>query len=76
MYELLVDGGLFVLNVSDHIRGGVKQPVVAWHEGVCRKLGFVVTDNYKVGTRRMKMGENREARVDGERVLVMRKGKL
>lgn len=74
VHGLLVPGGLFVLNVSDHIRDHEKVPVTAWHRATCKKAGFEVVEDHVVATRRMGFGANGAARVDGEHVIVMRKG--
>lgn len=71
--ELLSPDGLFILNVSDHIRKGERQPVVAWHRAVVRWHGMQLVQDIVVPTRRMRMGENHAARVEGEHVLVFRK---
>ena len=72
-YELLEPGGYFILNVKDHIRKGVKQPVSAWHHATARSVGFehIETVDCQVGGNRQ--GENHEARVDSEQVYLMQK---
>lgn len=70
--RVLKPGGLFVLNISDHIRGGKVRHVVAWHAMALGALGFEWVDDRAIETRRMKHGENRDARVDHEVVLVLR----
>ncbi len=71
--ECLVDGGLFLLNVKDHIRAGHKQPVVKWHKATCKNAGFQFIADVAVGVRGMGFGANGKARVENEHVLVMRK---
>lgn len=71
--RVLRDGGLFVLNVSDHMRKGRRQPVSAWHAGTLMANGLEFVDVVPVATRRLKLGENRELRVDAELVWVFRK---
>lgn len=75
VWALLEPGGLFLLNISDHIRKDERQPVTAWHVGACRSIGFVLEQKIKVETQRMGFGANRGARVDHESVLVFRKPK-
>lgn len=70
---ILAPGGLFLLNVSDHIRKGVKQPVVAWYKGQLRLNRFELVEDIVIPTKRLKMGANSESRVDGEHLLVARK---
>lgn len=69
VYRVLRPGGLFVLNVSDHVRKGSPQLVPAWHFGTCESIGFLPAGTHQVATRRLKHGENRE-RVEHEEVQV------
>jgi len=62
--------GLFVLNISDHIRKGVVQPVTAWHKATLADLGVEWKQEIPVPTRRQRQGENHAARVNNEVVLV------
>ncbi len=73
VFDLLPDDGLFVLNVSNHIRKAVEVPVVEWHEAKIERLGFTSVMKVKVDTPRMGFGANGQTRVDGEWVLVYRK---
>lgn len=68
--RVLKPGGRLVLNVSDHIRGGGRQPVVAWHIEALRRLGFYMVTHQQVTTRRMGFGKNGQARVEQESVLL------
>lgn len=72
--RVLRPGGLFILNVSDHIRNRERQPVSAFHASVltdvCKMTCFARRD---VPTRRMRFGQNHEARVECEHVLAFRK---
>jgi hypothetical protein len=63
----------FILNVSDHVRKGKVVHVCEWHVETLEKLGWAVTEQHKIETARMKMGQNYESRVDGEMVYVFRK---
>lgn len=72
--RVLKPGGLFILNVSDHVRAGVRQRVAGWHLYYLGLLGFHVHDVVPVPTRRMKRGANHEARVAAELVVVLRAG--
>lgn len=69
-WKVLRADGYLVVNVSDFIRGGETVPVVDWHRETIEEIGFVLVDRYTIGTRRMAHGANREARVDGEKLLV------
>lgn len=79
--RVLRDDGQIFLNVSDFLetkkkRGVKKQrrvPVVAAHKGLLRRAGFEVVGEWEVGTPRMRYGQNHEARVDGEVVIVAKK---
>lgn len=71
--RVLVPGGFMFLNISDFIRRGKRVPVVASHKGLLRRAGFEVLGEEQVGTPRMRYGQNHEARVDGEVVIVARK---
>ena len=39
-HRVLQPHGLFLLNIKDHIRDGVQQPVTAWHVAALTALGF------------------------------------
>lgn len=73
-------GGLAVINVSNHlrtrVRGGVRlqeeQAVVEWHVNDFLLAGCTIEQVIKVLTPRMGFGANGDARVDGERILVLR----
>lgn len=73
LFDAMRPGGLFVLNVSDHIRDGDRVPVIAWHKSVLSRVGFQLVEERWVGTKRMGFGANRDARVDHESVIVWRK---
>ena len=70
----LKPGGLFILNISNHIRDGVEQPVTEWHTAEILSLGFNLEDECLVKTQRMRYGQNGKARVEGEWVLLFRLG--
>lgn len=69
----LKPSGLFILNISDHIRQDSKQPVAAWHGNQIKRLGFKMLSDEIVETRRHREGENSKARVNGEHVIMFRK---
>ena len=58
-----------MLNVSDHIRVGARQPVAGWHAGCLQRLGLMIVDLVPVETRRLRQGANAKARVTGELVI-------
>jgi hypothetical protein len=76
---LLKPQGIFVLNISDHLRtvkrGGpqLRMPVEAWHLSALSDLGLHLIEARRVTTRRQGFGANGKARVDGELVAVLRR---
>lgn len=76
--RVLASDGWIFLNVSDFIQTKRKVrrqvPVVATHRGLLKRAGFVIVEQLEVETPRMRYGENREARVESEVVIVARKG--
>ena len=72
-YGMLDSGGHLILNVSDHIRDRKVVPVALWHHDTLLDVGFELVQEHDVATQRMRMGENHEARVDCEKVFVVRK---
>jgi len=70
VWRVLVDGGLFVVNVRDFIARKKVVRVVDWHRRALMARGFEVVDVVHVDTPRLRHGANRDARVDGEAVIV------
>lgn len=73
VYRVLRGGGLFVLNVSNHIRNGREILVSEWHKDFVSSLGFVLLEEIKVKTPRNRFGQNAKARVEFENVYVFMK---
>jgi len=71
--RVLRPGGRFVLNVSDHIRGGKTMPVSRWHLETLQGLGLSVEETVAVPTPRNRHGANSGLRVDCEWVFALRK---
>lgn len=72
-YRVLRPGGLFVLNIKDHVRQGKRVNVAGWHVTVLMQHGsmeLLYVD--EVPTKGMKFGENRELRFP-EQIFVLRK---
>lgn len=67
--HVLKNGGLFVLNISDHIRAGRVMPVTDWHISALEALGFHLVEHVKIETPRNGHGENAAARVPYESVI-------
>ncbi|MDE1904862.1 MAG: hypothetical protein KGH75_00240 [Rhodospirillales bacterium] len=71
--RVLMPGGLFMLNVSNFVRDFQVVQVAEWHMAVLFRLGYLLESAETVSTRRLRHGANREARVDGELVVALRK---
>jgi len=67
-YRVLDLDGIFLLNISDHIRRGEVVPVAAWHRKAMKQVGFRLTRRWPVETRRMRYGANAGQRVTHEYV--------
>jgi SAM-dependent methyltransferase len=69
-------GGRFVLNIKDHIRDGVQQPVAAWHVATLTRLGLDLNAELSRGvpTGHLRQGTNATARAGQELVLVFDRG--
>jgi hypothetical protein len=72
--RVLPIGGLFVLNVSNHIRKGQEMPVVEWHRDSLLAMGFTLERDIEVPTARLRYGANHAYRVGCEHVLCFRRG--
>jgi SAM-dependent methyltransferase len=72
-YRVLRPGGRMIVNVSDHIRKGQRVQVVRWHWKALHALGFRTVHILGVRTPRLRYGQNHQARVAGEILLVMAK---
>jgi tRNA G10 N-methylase Trm11 len=68
--RVLKPGGLFVFNISDHVRGGKVMPVTAWHTSALADLGVIWKYRLPVETPRMRYGQNSALRVSHEDVYV------
>jgi SAM-dependent methyltransferase len=71
--RVLRPGGVLLLNVSDHIRGGRRIPVTDWHAATLVELGLHHGGSVPVRTPRLRYGANATARTDSEVVLRFRK---
>ena len=72
--RVLAPGGVFILNVSNHVRGGVVMRVAEWHISCLGAVGYHLREIRRVETPRMRYGQNHEARVSAELVVVATKG--
>ena len=71
--RILCNDGLFVLNISDHIRKSKQIAVSAWHCNTLITLGFQLLQAIKVKTPKMRYGQNANKRVSYEWVVVFKK---
>jgi len=71
-YRVLRPGGMFVLNIKDHIRAGERIEVVSWHQSVLKSLGLILKHRREIDTPGFRRGANRDARFP-EEVLVFLK---
>ncbi len=72
-WELLEPGGLFIMNIKNHIRKGEVQYVAEWHRQVIERRGFDHLYTIEVPVRGNQQGENGQVRVPHEEVQVYRK---
>jgi hypothetical protein len=72
LYRVMRPGGLLLLNVSNFMRNNLEVDAVSWHRDTLTSLGFVVTGETEIETRRMRYGANRR-RPDSERLLIVRR---
>lgn len=71
--RVLKANGVFLLNISDHVRAKQIVRVSDWHVETLRGLGFELEESQKVKTPRLRRGQNGELRVDGEWLHLFRK---
>jgi SAM-dependent methyltransferase len=74
--RVLRGGGLFLLNTSDFVRDGAIVSVTTPHVQILTSLGMSEVTRYRIATPRMRHGANSAARVDGEDLVVLQKGKI
>lgn len=72
--RVLKHNGLFVLNISDHIRASKQVYVSEWHKDTLCELDFKLIKHYKINTPRNKHGRNYKSRLDYENIYIFRKG--
>lgn len=61
--RVLRPGGLFLLNVKDHIREGKRQHVAGWHVTELCRMGCQLLEHSEVETQGMRFGSNRDLRL-------------
>lgn len=67
--RVLKVGGIFILNIKDHVRRGEVQSVTQWHIEALEELGLESDIALRVHTTGLRFGTNHEARVDYESVV-------
>lgn len=70
--RVLKSGGVFLLNIKDHIRAGERQHVAGWHITALTRLGLTLLCHQEVGTPSLRQGENSHIRLT-EQIYVLRK---
>ena len=65
-------GGLFVLNISDHVRKGLRVPVSDFHVQTLEAVGFRLLSSTPIETQRNRHGANGDLRVDHEWIHALR----
>lgn len=68
IWRVLRPGGVFILNVSDHIRKGEVVQVSEWHKETIKEIGFVLVQHDELPTRRQRKGANADLRVEFENI--------
>lgn len=62
-------GGVFVLNIKNHIRAGIEQLVTEWHIETLLSLGYEMVEHKKINTPSMRFGQNAGLRIEYESVI-------
>jgi len=68
--RVLKPDGIFIMNISDHIRRGQRQLVTDWHISCICEMRFDVVDHFQIDTPRLRFGSNNEKRVAFESIIV------
>lgn len=71
--KLLKEDGIFILNISDHIRKGEIMHVSEWHKDILMALDLGLVKEIEVEVPRMRFGKNSEKRINCEKVYVFQK---
>ena len=72
-FRVLSDDGIFILNISNHIRAGKEIDVTKWHVDTLISLGFRVEKMNRLETPRQRQGANSKLRVGYESVVLFKK---
>lgn len=68
--RVLAPGARLVLNIKDHYRAGVLQPVTAWHVAALASLGFRQADRREIVCPGQRCGANGSLRAPTEAVIL------
>lgn len=71
--RVLMQDGVFILNIKDHYRQGKHQEVAKWHMNTLASLGFRMEQMETVSARGLRVGSNRELRTVFEHVIKFRR---
>jgi tRNA G10 N-methylase Trm11 len=71
--RVLRNNGIFILNVSNHIRNKKEVYVSEWHLDFIKNLGYSLIEHKKINTHRLKYGSNSDQRVEHENLFIMKK---
>jgi tRNA G10 N-methylase Trm11 len=70
--RVLKPNGVFCLNIKDHIRNGIIQPVTDWHISVLEYYGLKLIHHHKIPISGLKYGSNTQ-RVEYESIIEFKK---
>jgi tRNA G10 N-methylase Trm11 len=73
LLNILNKNGIFILNISNHIRKGIEIDVVSFHKKTMEEIGFLLQEEIQLETKRMRYGKNSELRVKYESILIFKK---
>lgn len=65
-------GGLFILNIKDHIRRGEIQYVTNWHVNVLKMFGYMFLEEVHIPLNGNRFGQNGNVRIDYESVVLFK----
>lgn len=72
--RVLKDGGLFILNIKNHIRKGKEVDVFQWHLDCLTNMGFLLLRIETLETKGNGFGANGKARTGVEFIALLKKG--
>jgi len=72
-FDVLVDEGLLVVNMKNHVRAGRVESVVEWWIGYLLGQGCALVDVERLTSQGIRQGANHAARVESEFVISVRR---